>query len=285
MGKNVLLNHHESFPDPPPGSRTHLNKRGEPSDALQNLSLSVLDAFGSVHDILYQSNLKHQLLTEAIDALPLQMPDQKSDKESNELQGPFCHDDDLLILKATSQSTLACMENALALLQDIREAQRDHHFQHKNKDHHQKSASYTASNSLKSSKMSGLLSPMTMSPSRKISNSSTNSTFYTHDAADHMISNNSLNQGDDGVSSLKHFGAAKHENRPQPDTISVKSANMPQYDQGRGIVGGGDNHPLTSSLSRSTPSVVPEHATRTRQETLSNQTMNTPKKEAQAQNS
>ena len=280
----MLLNHHESFPDPPPGSRTHLNKRGEPSDALQNLSLSVLDAFGSVHDILYQSNLKHQLLTEAIDTLPMQMPDQKSDKINNEVHGPFCHDDDLLILKATSQSALACMENALALLQDIREAQRDHHLKHKNKDH-QKSASYTASNSLKSSKMSGLLSPMTMSPSRKISNSSTNSTFYTHDAADHIVSNNSLSQADDGVSSLKHFGAAKHENRPQSDTISVKSVNMPQYDQGRSIAGGVDDHPLTSSLSRSTPSVVPDPATRTRQETLSNQTMNTPKKEAQAQSS
>ena len=105
MGKNVLLSHHENYPEPPPGSRTHLNKRGEPSDALQNLSLSVLDAFGSVHDILYQSNLKHQMLTEAIDALPMQAPDQKSDK-ANELNGPFCHDDDLLILKATSQSAL-----------------------------------------------------------------------------------------------------------------------------------------------------------------------------------
>ena len=282
MGKNVLLSHHENYPEPPPGSRTHLNKRGEPSDALQNLSLSVLDAFGSVHDILYQSNLKHQMLTEAIDALPMQAPDQKSDK-ANELNGPFCHDDDLLVLKATSQSALACMENALALLQDIREAQRDTQYQGKSKDNHNKSSTFTAPNNLKTSKIGGLLSPMTMSPSRKISNSSTNSTFFTHDTAD-RISNNSLNQGDEGVSSLKHFGG-KYENRPQADTLSVKSANITQYDQTTTLASGGIEHPMASSLSRSTPSVAPEQSNRAGLQNLTNQNIGNPKREAQAQTS
>lgn len=283
VGKNVLLNHHENFPEPPPGSRTHLNKRGEPSDALQNLSLSVLDAFGSVHDILYQSNLKHQMLTEAIDALPMQAPDKKSDKGCNDANGPFCHDDDLLILKATSQSALACMESALALLQDIREAQRDNQIHGKAKDHHHKSSS-AATNSIKSSKMSGLLSPMTMSPSRKISNSSTNSNFYIQDTTEHMISNTSLNQTDDGVSSLKHFGG-KQENRPHADTLSIKSANVPHYDHGARSVDVDNNHPMASSLSRSTPSVVPEQTNRTGSQSLSHQNVNSPKKEAQAQTS
>ena len=283
VGKNVLLNHHENFPEPPPGSRTHLNKRGEPSDALQNLSLSVLDAFGSVHDILYQSNLKHQMLTEAIDALPMQAPDKKSDKGCNDANGPFCHDDDLLILKATSQSALACMESALALLQDIREAQRDNQIHGKAKDHHHKSSS-AATNSIKSSKMSGLLSPMTMSPSRKISNSSTNSNFYIQDTTEHMISNTSLNQTDDGVSSLKHFGG-KQENRPHADTLSIKSANVPHYDHGASSVDVDNNHPMASSLSRSTPSVVPEQTNRTGSQSLSHQNVNSPKKEAQAQTS
>ena len=283
VGKNVLLNHHENFPEPPPGSRTHLNKRGEPSDALQNLSLSVLDAFGSVHDILYQSNLKHQMLTEAIDALPMQAPDKKSDNGCNDANGPFCHDDDLLILKATSQSALACMENALALLQDIREAQRDKQIQGKAKDHHHKSSS-AATSSIKSSKMSGLLSPMTMSPSRKISNSSTNSNFYIQDTTEHMISNTSLNQTDDGVSSLKHFGG-KQENRPHADTLSIKSANVPHYDHGASTVDVDNNHPMASSLSRSTPSVVPEQINRTGSQHLSHQNVNSPKKEAQAQTS
>jgi len=233
VGKNVLLNHHENFPEPPPGSRTHLNKRGEPSDALQNLSLSVLDAFGSVHDILYQSNLKHQMLTEAIDALPMQAPDKKSDNGCNDANGPFCHDDDLLILKATSQSALACMENALALLQDIREAQRDKQIQ---------------------------------------------------DTTEHMISNTSLNQTDDGVSSLKHFGG-KQENRPHADTLSIKSANVPHYDHGASTVDVDNNHPMASSLSRSTPSVVPEQTNRTGSQHLSHQNINSPKKEAQSQTS
>ena len=132
VGKNVLLNHHETFHEPPPGSKTHLNKHGQPSDALQNLSLSVLDAFGSVHDILYQSNTKHQRLSDAINTLPMKAPDQTTENMENEHSGPFCHDNDLLLLKATSQSALACMENALALLQDIREAQRGNQFQNNN---------------------------------------------------------------------------------------------------------------------------------------------------------
>ena len=171
----MLLNHHETFHEPPPGSKTHLNKHGEPSDALQNLSLSVLDAFGSVHDILYQSNIKHHRLSEAINGLPMKAPEKQMKEMENEHSGPFCHDNDLLLLKATSQSALACMENALALLQDIREAQRGSQFQNKSREHHQKCVSQHSSTSVKGHRISGLLSPMALSPSRKISSSSTNS--------------------------------------------------------------------------------------------------------------
>jgi len=94
----------EHLPPTPPGSRSHIAS-GEPSDQLQNLSLSALDAFGSVHDILHKVDQKHQALAKSIESLPT------------------CHDQDLLILKATSQSTLLCMENALSLLQEYREHQ------------------------------------------------------------------------------------------------------------------------------------------------------------------
>ena len=51
---------------PPPGAKSLLSSNGEPSAQLQHLSLSVLDAFGSVHDILQQTDLKHASLTKSI---------------------------------------------------------------------------------------------------------------------------------------------------------------------------------------------------------------------------
>jgi len=122
----------EHLPPTPPGSRSHIAS-GEPSDQLQNLSLSVLDAFGSVHDILHKVDQKHQELSKAIEALPAThkrvSTDQQSAKEltreSTEANSgsPTCHDEDLLILKATSLATLMCMENALSVLQEFRENQ------------------------------------------------------------------------------------------------------------------------------------------------------------------
>ena len=284
MGKNVLLNHHETFHEPPPGSKTHLNKHGEPSDALQNLSLSVLDAFGSVHDILYQSNNKHQSLSEAINTLPMKAPDQKTKNMENEHSGPFCHDNDLLLLKATSQSALACMENALAILQDIREVQRGSQIQNKNQEYRQKRTSHTGSTSSKGHRISGLLSPMAMSPSRKISSSSTNSNFYNNDPADHMVSTNSLNQADENVTTIKHLDA-KRENRPQLDTLSVKSAIIPQLEQEMKSTVNANEHGLSSNLSRSTPSVSAEKNLENRPQAQSDCKLNMPKEETHDQSS
>lgn len=91
------------------GGKSQLSAKGEPSEALQHLSLSVLDAFGSVHDILQQADMKHRSLAKAIGSLPL----------SGSGETPLCNDPDLLMIKATSQSALLCMENALAILQDL----------------------------------------------------------------------------------------------------------------------------------------------------------------------
>ncbi len=52
--------HHGARPPTPPGSRSHISN-GEPSQQLQHLSLSVLDAFGSVHDIIHQVITLHFL--------------------------------------------------------------------------------------------------------------------------------------------------------------------------------------------------------------------------------
>ncbi|QQP53895.1 Uncharacterized protein FKW44_006536, partial [Caligus rogercresseyi] len=49
-----------------PGSRSQLRLNGEPTEALQNLSLSILDALGSVHSILHACNVNHKELVKAV---------------------------------------------------------------------------------------------------------------------------------------------------------------------------------------------------------------------------
>jgi hypothetical protein len=89
---------------------------------LQSLSLSALDAFGTVHDMLRRAQDRHRELAEAIEALP-----PGREREEGETvaatASPHCHDPKLLLVKATSQSTVLAMEAALALLQQLREDQ------------------------------------------------------------------------------------------------------------------------------------------------------------------
>ena len=100
---------HKELLLPPPGSKSLLASNGEPTPQLQHLSLSVLDAFGSVHDILQQTDMKHAQLARNIETLPMASSNLK------------CHDEDLLMLKATSQAALNSMESALNILQDLRD--------------------------------------------------------------------------------------------------------------------------------------------------------------------
>jgi len=103
---------HKEYLGPPPGSKSLLASNGQPMPQLQHLSLSVLDAFGSVHDILQQTDLKHANLAKSIEVLP-----------PTGSKFPSCHDDELLLLKATSQTALSTMEAALNILQDLRDLQ------------------------------------------------------------------------------------------------------------------------------------------------------------------
>lgn len=108
-------------PITPPGAKSHVTG-SEPSDQLQSLSLSALDAFGSVHDMLHRVEEKHRSLSEAIEALPPGKEREEGESVASSVQ-PHCHDPKLLLLKATSQSTLLAMEGALSLLQQLREDQ------------------------------------------------------------------------------------------------------------------------------------------------------------------
>jgi hypothetical protein len=59
------------LPPTPPGSRSHICSNGQPaSDALQHLSLSVLDAFASAHDIIHQMQIKVRISFLSLSHLP-----------------------------------------------------------------------------------------------------------------------------------------------------------------------------------------------------------------------
>jgi len=128
MHNEALAHNHPSIsireqrPPTPPGSRSHISN-GEPSEQLQTLSLSVLDAFGSVHDILNKVDQKHQGIAETIESYPASKSSHQepsiSDDKTKAIK-PECHNEQLLLLKATSQATLKCMEGALSILQELR---------------------------------------------------------------------------------------------------------------------------------------------------------------------
>ena len=122
LAHNHSLSLTSARPPTPRGSRSHIDNGGQPSAQLQNLSLSVLDAFGSVHDILNKVDREHQAIVDTIECFPLV-------KWSDDCpppglgSSPSCHDPKLLQLKAVSGATVRCMESALSILQDLRGAQ------------------------------------------------------------------------------------------------------------------------------------------------------------------
>lgn len=67
-------------------------------------NLTVLDAFSSVRDYLRRVECEHQRLVHDIESLPCSGPT------------TTCTDTEILILKATSQATLLCLEQCLAIL-------------------------------------------------------------------------------------------------------------------------------------------------------------------------
>ena len=114
----------DARPATPPGSRSHFTN-GQPSAQLQNLSLSVLDAFGSVHDILNKVEKEHQAIVETIESFPLvtKCEDAGTPNTPNTPNTPSCHQPKLLQLKATAGATVRCMETALSILQELRGTQ------------------------------------------------------------------------------------------------------------------------------------------------------------------
>lgn len=67
-------------------------------------NLTVLDAFSGVRDYLRRVECEHQRLVHDIESLP------------SSGSTTTCTDTEILILKATSQATLLCLEQCLAIL-------------------------------------------------------------------------------------------------------------------------------------------------------------------------
>jgi len=128
---HASLSPREYLPPTPPGSKSHIAKNGQPSEELISLSLSAMDAFASAHDIIHKVAGKHEALSGYIENLPISNKSYPADKKpASELQASLkdqdeftCLNESLLMLKSTSQSTLICLENALGILQDVREVE------------------------------------------------------------------------------------------------------------------------------------------------------------------
>ena len=75
-----------------------------PSQKMLSCNLTVLDAFSGVRDYLRRVECEHQRLVHDIESLPTSGPT------------TTCTDTEILILKATSQATLLCLEQCLAIL-------------------------------------------------------------------------------------------------------------------------------------------------------------------------
>jgi len=118
-GKQQTSSARDLLPPTPPGARSHISN-GEPSEQLQTLSLSAVDAFGSVHDIIHKVEAKHQLLLESLESLP--RPPSPMSPVASSAAPLHRHHPQVLLLKATSESTLHCIEAALTLLQEVRDS-------------------------------------------------------------------------------------------------------------------------------------------------------------------
>ncbi|KAI9563087.1 hypothetical protein GHT06_010544 [Daphnia sinensis] len=75
-----------------------------PSQKMLSCNLTVLDAFSGVRDYLRRVECEHQRLVHDIESLP------------SSGSTTTCTDTEILILKATSQATLLCLEQCLAIL-------------------------------------------------------------------------------------------------------------------------------------------------------------------------
>jgi len=75
-----------------------------PTQKILTCNLTVLDAFGSVRDYLRRVECEHQRLIHDVEYLPTSGPN------------TTCTNTDMLLLKATSQATILCLEQCLAIL-------------------------------------------------------------------------------------------------------------------------------------------------------------------------
>ena len=76
----------------------------QPTQKILTCNLTVLDAFSSVRDYLRRVECEHQRLVHSIEEMP------SSGGDITNL------DTELLLLKATSQATVLCLEQCLAIL-------------------------------------------------------------------------------------------------------------------------------------------------------------------------
>ena len=85
------------------------------SENIQRSTPNPCDAFNAVEDILIGLDQKQKEVAKAIESLPFLPNPSVSERPPT----PSCHSKDLLLLKATSNSTVQSLETAFSLLHDL----------------------------------------------------------------------------------------------------------------------------------------------------------------------
>ena len=81
----------------------------------RSLPLTSIDAFGSVRDELEKVHERQEAVSQYIESLPVPRPDDSL--------SPSCHNPSLLVVKATSQAVVSCLQTATETLQQLAEQQ------------------------------------------------------------------------------------------------------------------------------------------------------------------
>ena len=87
----------------------------KPVGGERSLPLTSIDAFGSVRDELEKVYERQEAVSQYIESLPVPRPDDSL--------SPSCHNTRLLVVKATSQALVSCLQTVTETLQQLAEQQ------------------------------------------------------------------------------------------------------------------------------------------------------------------
>jgi len=121
--RNPIIMHRNQY-SPSVQRKSMQTNHCKPSCALPNYLLTTLDTLGSMHEALYQANVRYETFYDAILKLPMPPNPERMKLSKQYNDGPFCDDTEFLLIRATSHAVLSSIEECLRLYQQVVEIQR-----------------------------------------------------------------------------------------------------------------------------------------------------------------